>query len=118
MERLATRKTLNAALADGSAGEKLKAEFGGWKPDGSAFYVRSNERDPKAFDLYRYDSKTYARTMVFKNEKNFELGPVSRDGKWVALDKPNTTLDSDIHLYDVAKGETRHITLDFAREQR
>ncbi|MBC8023130.1 MAG: S9 family peptidase, partial [Burkholderiales bacterium] len=103
-------RELAGAERDLTPGEKLKASFMGWKPDGSAFYVRTNERDPKAFDLYRYDAKTYARTMLFKNEGAFELGPVSRDEKWVALDKPNTTIDSNIHLYDVAKDEIRHIT--------
>ena len=103
-------RELDGSERDLTPGDKLKASFMGWKPDGSAFYVRTNERDPKAFDLYRYDAKTYARAMLFRNEGAFELGPVSRDEKWVALDKPNTTIDSNIHLYDVAKGEIRHIT--------
>ncbi len=102
-------RELNGAEKDLTPGEKLKASFSGWKPDGSAFYVSTNERDPKFFDLYRYDAKTYERRMLYKNE-GYELGSISRDEKWIALNKPNTTLDSDVYLYDVTKGETKHLT--------
>jgi len=95
---------------DLTPGDKLKASFFGWHPDGAAFYVQSNERDAKFFDIYRYDAKTYARTMIFKNEKGLAPGAISDDEKWIALDKSNTTQDSDIYLFDVAKGELKHIT--------
>ncbi len=95
---------------DLTPGEKLKAQFAGWRPDGKVFYVATNERDPKAFDLYRYEAGTYARTMIYKNEKVLEVAAISRDEKWIALNKSNTTNDTDIYLFDVAKGELKHIT--------
>src|SRR3982751_3439330 len=95
---------------DLTPGEKLKAQWFGWRPDGKVFYVATNERDPKAFDLYRYDAGTYERAMVYKNEKVLEIAAVSRDEKWIALNKTNTTIDTDIYLYDVARGELKHIT--------
>jgi len=95
---------------DLTPGEKLKAEFAGWRPDGKFFYVLTNERDPKAFDLYRYDAGNYARTLMYRNEKVLDVQAVSRDEKWIALNKNNTTIDSDIFLYDVARGELKHIT--------
>jgi Tol biopolymer transport system component len=42
---------------------KLKARFFSWARDLSAFYVQTNERDPKFFDLYRYDAKTLERRL-------------------------------------------------------
>src|SRR5688500_7871706 len=39
---------------DLTPGDKLRAQFVGWRPDGGAFFVSSNERDPRFFDLYRY----------------------------------------------------------------
>ena len=45
---------------DLTPGEKLKAQFAGWTPDGGAFFVASNERDPRYFDIYRYDAGTYS----------------------------------------------------------
>ena len=95
---------------DLTPGEKLKANFAGWRSDGTAFYVTTNERDPKFFDFYRYDAKTYARTLLFKNENGLDADDISRDEKWIALNKTNTTLDSDIYLYDVAKSELKLIT--------
>ena len=47
---------------DLTPGEKLKAIFQGFTKAGEAFWVLTNERDPRYFDLYRYDAKTYART--------------------------------------------------------
>src|SRR5687768_12148454 len=58
-------RTPDGQERDLTPGEKLKASFAGWTPDGSAFYISSNERDPKFFDLYRYDSKTYERTRLY-----------------------------------------------------
>jgi dipeptidyl aminopeptidase/acylaminoacyl peptidase len=95
---------------DLTPGEKLKASFAGWAPDGSAFYVITNERDPKFFDIYRYDAATFDRVLFFKNDAGYMPSGVSRDGKWVALTKVKTTLDSDIYLFEVATKETRHLT--------
>ena len=103
-------RELNGTEKDLTPGEKTKASFFAWHPNGAAFYVSSNERDPKFFDLYRYDAKTYARSMIYKNEQAYALAAISRDEKWIALNKTNTTLDSDIYLFDVAKGETKHLT--------
>jgi dipeptidyl aminopeptidase/acylaminoacyl peptidase len=103
-------RELNGDEKDLTPGDKLKARFEGWKPDGSVFYVSTNERDPKFFDLYRYDAKTYARTLLYKNEGGFDIADISRDEKWLALNKTNTTLDSDIYLVDLGSGQAKHLT--------
>jgi dipeptidyl aminopeptidase/acylaminoacyl peptidase len=103
-------RELNGTERDLTPGDKLKATFEGWKPDGSAFYVSTNERDPKVFDLYRYDPRTFARELIYKNEQAYDIGAISRDEKWIALNKTNTTLDSDIYLYNTATHETKHLT--------
>jgi dipeptidyl aminopeptidase/acylaminoacyl peptidase len=95
---------------DLTPGDKLKASFFAWKPDGSAFYVTTNERDPKFFDVYKYDAKTYARSLLFKNEQGLQPSAISNDEKWIAFNKPNTTNDSDIYLHDVVKAITKNIT--------
>ncbi len=103
-------RELDGAERDLTPGAKLKAAFAGWQPDGKAFYVSTNERDPKYFDLYRYDATTYARTLVYQNETGRTVSAISRDGRYLALDKPNTTADSDVYLYDVQTRETKHIS--------
>ncbi|MFP2931455.1 alpha/beta fold hydrolase [Pyxidicoccus sp. 3LG] len=94
---------------DLTPGDSLRATFHGWSQDGSAFYVLTSERDPRYMDLYRYDAKTYARTLLFQND-GYKVGAVSPDEKWIALEKANTTSDSDVHLHDVAKKELKHLT--------
>jgi dipeptidyl aminopeptidase/acylaminoacyl peptidase len=100
----------DGAERDLTPGDKIKAQFGGWTHDGSAFYVASNERDARFFDLYRYDAKTYARTMFFENKNGYLPAGVSDDAQWVALSKANTTNDSDMYLWNASSKETRHIS--------
>jgi dipeptidyl aminopeptidase/acylaminoacyl peptidase len=92
--------------ADGShrdltPGEELKASFVGWADDGEAFFVATTERNQKSFDLYRYSSADYSREMVFENP-GFQLAALSRDGRWLALDKPRTSADSDVYVVDLS----------------
>ncbi len=103
-------RELDGTEKDLTPGSKLKAIFASWAHDGSAFYVATNERDPRFHDLYRYDAKTYDRSLVYKNEQGLSVSDISRDGRWIALVKTNTTADSDLYLYDTRSQETRHIT--------
>jgi dipeptidyl aminopeptidase/acylaminoacyl peptidase len=96
---------LYVRLADGSVrdltpGQNLKAEFMGWNADGRTFYVSTNERNPQMFDVYAYDSTSYERRMIFQNE-GFIPAEVSRDGRWIALAKANSSADSDVYLAEV-----------------
>jgi dipeptidyl aminopeptidase/acylaminoacyl peptidase len=95
---------------DLTPGDKLKASFAGWTPAGDAFYVRSNERDPRFFDVYRYDATSYGRKLLYKDEVGYDLGAISGDGKWVAFSKPRGTADSDIHLWSADSGQMKHIS--------
>jgi len=87
-------------VVDLTPGEKLKARFVSWQGD-AAFFVVSNERDPKFFDVYRYDAKTYARTLVYQNDEGFEVAAVSDDGRYLALSKQRTNADNNLYLLDL-----------------
>jgi dipeptidyl aminopeptidase/acylaminoacyl peptidase len=95
---------------DLTPGDKLKADFVGWTHDGSAFFVSSNERDAKFFDVYRYDSKTYQRSVFYQNTDGYFTAGVSPDGKWLALAKVNTTNDSDVFVYNADTKATKRIS--------
>lgn len=103
-------RELDGSERDLTPGDKHRAMFAGWRPDGSGFYVATNERDPKFFDLYFYDAGDYKRSVVYRNDSGMNVSAISRDGKWLAFDKPNTTADSDVYLYNVATREMKHIT--------
>jgi Tol biopolymer transport system component len=100
----------DGAERDLTPGAKLKAQFVKWSPDGTAFFVISNERDARFFDIYRYDAKSYERAMFFENKDGYQPSSVSDDANWVSLEKPTTTNDSDIYLWNAASKETKHIS--------
>ena len=85
---------------DLTPGDEVKASFGGWRDDGKVFYVWSNERDPAAFDVYAYQADGYGRERIFENP-GFSPGAISPDGRWIALDKPITSANSDIFVVDL-----------------
>ncbi|MGH9398943.1 MAG: prolyl oligopeptidase family serine peptidase [Thermoanaerobaculia bacterium] len=103
-------RELDGKERDLTPGENLKAIFGGWSPSGDAFYVESNERDPKFFDLYRYAADGYARAIVFQNDGGYQVSEISDDGKWLALGKPNSTSDSDVFVWNTASKQIQHIS--------
>jgi dipeptidyl aminopeptidase/acylaminoacyl peptidase len=103
-------RELDGKERDLTPGDKLKATFDGWSGDRTAFWVETNERDPKFFDLYRYDARSYDRKLVYQNDAGYDIAAVSPEGKWVALVKPNTTSDSDIYLWSAASNGPKLIT--------
>jgi dipeptidyl aminopeptidase/acylaminoacyl peptidase len=88
---------------DLTPGKALKARFMKWTRDGAAFYIQTNERDARFFDVYRIAADAYARTLVYKDEVGYQAGDVSDDGRWIAFSKPRTMSDSDIFLWDATK---------------
>lgn len=96
-------RELDGTLRDLTPGDNVKASFSGWSADGSQFWLMTNERDPAAFDLYAYDSATYERELVFENATAFAPGPISPDGRYLALVRNRTSADSDIFLADLSQ---------------
>lgn len=98
-------------VTDITPGEKLKAMFLDWHGT-DAFWVASNERDPKFFDLYKYDAKTYQRTLVYQNNDGLTVDAVSDDGRYLALSKERTNADNNLYIIDLQSKEQKplHIT--------
>jgi dipeptidyl aminopeptidase/acylaminoacyl peptidase len=103
-------RTADGMARDLTPGAKLKAEFAGWSGDDRSFFVQTNERDERYFDLYEYATDGYARKLVYRNTAGYTLGPISRDKRYLALVRPRTTNDADIFLYDRRSGTTTHIS--------
>jgi len=117
-------------VRDLTPGDKTKATFLRFSRDGAWFWVTTNERDPKLFDVYRYAAKDYKRELVFTNKGSWAVGDVSRDGRWLALTKERTNADSDVFVLDLQapraapklitahKGDVQHRVLDFTADAR
>ncbi|WP_231892508.1 S9 family peptidase [Woeseia oceani] len=85
---------------DLTPGDEHKAQFLRWSGNGEYFYLLTTERDQRNFDIYRYSASDYSREMVFENP-GLSVGDISPDGRWVALEKPRTSADSDVYIVDL-----------------
>jgi dipeptidyl aminopeptidase/acylaminoacyl peptidase len=101
--------------ADGTArdltpGTKHQASFAGWAGDDQSFFITTNERDHRFFDLYEITVADFKRRLVYRNTGGYGVDRVSRDKRYIALSKSYTTSDADIFLHDLQSGETTNIT--------
>jgi prolyl oligopeptidase len=99
----------DGALKDLTPGAKVKASFVRWSADGRWFFVTTNERDPRSFDLYRYATDGYERELLFQNKDAYEIAAVSPDGKWVALDKSTNNLNSNVYVARLGRKRARPV---------
>ncbi len=88
-------------VQDLTPGENVKASFAGWHEDNSVFWVVTNERDAKFFDLYQYNTDDYERSLIFQNDEGYSISDISPNGRWIALQKSRTSADSDVYLVDL-----------------
>lgn len=94
---------------DLTPGAKTRATFLGWDASGKALYFRSNARDEKVMDVYRADTTTFEKTLLFRNDAAFDVTTISGDGLWIALTKSPDTNSSEIELFDVAEHRLRKV---------
>lgn len=121
-------RELDGTVRDLTPGENVKADVLGWNAARDTFWITSNARDPEVFDLYAYDADTYESRLVFENPGMF-IADVSPDGRWLAIDKPVTSADSDVYLVDLHgdreprlvtahEGDVAHATYAFTPDSR
>ncbi len=104
-------RELDGSSTDLTPGEGHTASFAGWSADRTSFYLTTNERDPKVFDLYNYDANgDYARRMIYRNDDGAFPGSVSPDGRYMAYTQVHTTNNTDVFLRDLQEGQTGHVT--------
>ena len=96
---------------DITPGDKTKANFLTWAHDRKSFYYSTNERDPKYFDIFEMTVADMKPTLVFKDETGYDFADISNDKRYLAFSKPgDSTIDSDIFLYDTQSKELKKIT--------
>lgn len=99
LNHIVVRET-DGSSRDLTPGDSLKAQFISWSGDDESFYLTTTERNQTSFDLYRYSVEDYSRELVYENP-GFQISAISSDGRWLALDKPRTSADSDIYVVDL-----------------
>lgn len=103
-------RELDGTTRDLTPGDKLKASFFGFADDDQSFFVITNERDARYFDIYEYQLDGYKRSLLFKNDSGLQPSAISRDKQLIALGKPNTSNDSDVLLFDRRTGKQQNLT--------
>lgn len=103
-------RELDGTVRDLTPGERLKAEFAGWSHDRKSFFIRTNERDPRFFDLYEVAIDGFARSAAFRDTVGFEEPVVSADKRLVAVAKRTGTSNSDLWLHSRDTGTMRLLT--------
>lgn len=96
---------------DLTPGDKVKAEFVGWTRDRKSFFFLSNAREPKFFDIYEMAVGDLKPILVYQDDKGFELGDISNDKKFIALQLNGASpADSDVYLYNIQTKELKNLT--------
>lgn len=103
-------REVDGSTKDLTPGENIKASFMGWSESEQTFWVLSNERDSKAFDVYAYSADDYSRELIFENP-GYQVSDISPNGRWVALVKPRTSADSDIFLIDLNSADKNPVLI-------
>ncbi len=101
----------NGRKKDLTPGKKLKASFMGWHKNKKSFFVSTNKRDPKFFDIYEYSTKNYKRKMIFKNTLGVSPGALSTDGKWLTVSKTHNNANSDIFLINLKSADKKPLLI-------
>lgn len=103
-------RELDGSVRDLTPGDKLKAQFSGFAHDERSFFISTNERDPRFFDVYEYQVDGYERSLFYQNDDGYFPSAISRDKRYLALVKPNTTSDANLYLHDRQTGSARLLT--------
>ena len=123
-------REVSGEIKDLTPGEGLKAYFVGWHQDDQQFFVATNERDPKFFDVYRYQVSDYSRELIYQNDGGYSVESISPNGRYIALSKTNTNADSNLYLADLNaeevltelitehEGEVQHSAYTFSRDSK
>lgn len=94
-------RAADGTVRDLTPGERVKARFVEWSGDGESFFVATNERDPRYFDLYEYATRDYARRKLFHDDGAYQARAVSPDRELVALSRIHDNAHTDCFLYHV-----------------
>ncbi len=105
-------RELDGSVRDLTPGDQVKAVYEGFSGDGSRLWISTNERDPRFFDLYEYDTKSLARQRVFENDTGAAISTISPDGRYIALNRVRTRKSTEILLFDRERGSTEVLVSD------
>jgi len=104
-------RELDGSERDLTPGDKVKANFLGWSHDRKSFFLSTNERDARYFDIYEMPLDTFKPSLIYKDDTGLQFGDISNDKQYIAFQKNGgSPADADIYLYNAATKELKNIT--------
>ncbi len=103
-------RELDERVVDLTPGEKLKANFLDWAYDDRSFFISTNERDSRFFDIYEVTVDGYKRSLIYQDSTGYDLADISSDKRYLVFQKNSTQTNSDVYLYDRQAREMKRIT--------
>jgi Tol biopolymer transport system component len=103
-------RELDGSVRDLTPGDKLKANFLDWARDKKSFFLSTNERDARFFDIFEVAVDGYQRKLIYQDDKGLALAAMSPDKRYLAFAETRTTADSDILLWDTQTKTFKNLT--------
>ena len=100
----------DGTVTDLTPWEGSTSQFAGWTRDFKHFYLISNKRDPRFFDVYRMDLENFEPQMIYENTENLTPAGISNTGRYMALTQDLTTSNNEMYILDLNSGEINHIS--------
>jgi dipeptidyl aminopeptidase/acylaminoacyl peptidase len=85
-----------------------------WSSDKKAMFVLSNKRNRKYFDLWKADTSNWDFKLFYQNDSGYQVGQISKNERYVALEKPITTDKNELYLFDRPNKSMKRISNDNA----
>ncbi len=94
-------------------GEETKEMFHGFAHDLQSFFTGNNGRDARFMDVYEWDLETLNPKLIYTNEDGLDFSGMSRDKRWMTLQRTHNDFDSDLYLVDRdGKGDPKLISME------
>jgi len=100
----------DGTVTDLTPWEGATSQFGGWSRDFKYFYLASNKRDPRFFDMYKMDLENFDPVLIYENKENLTPASISNTERYLTLTQNLTTSNNEMYLMDLNSGEIKHIS--------
>ncbi len=106
-------------------GEETRELFFGFAHDLKSFFSGNNGRDSRFMDVYEWDLETLEPELIYENQDGLDFSGLSRDKRWMTLQRTHNDFDSDLYLVDregngggpemisIEEGEINHYSATF-----
>lgn len=90
---------------------KVLYGFGSWSDDGTFFTYYSNKRNPKYYDIFKYNLSDKTGNLIYSSDHSNYPSVISSDNKYLVITRSYSSYDNDLYLLNIESNELKLITL-------